>query len=48
MSWHPHLERHVRLLDLLQAFFAEERGKGRSYAELYELVQHAGNVVPRL
>ncbi|KAG2501801.1 hypothetical protein HYH03_000301 [Edaphochlamys debaryana] len=32
----------------LEAFFADERGKGRSYAELYELVQHAGNVLPRL
>ena len=31
-----------------QAFFADERGKGRSYSELYELVQHAGNVLPRL
>eukprot|EP00798_Chlamydomonas_sp_ICE-L_P013364 gene13364-19210_t len=32
----------------LEAFFAEERSKGRSYADLYELVQHAGNVLPRL
>ncbi|KAK9832171.1 hypothetical protein WJX74_001409 [Apatococcus lobatus] len=32
----------------LQAFFREERRKGRSYADLYELVQHAGNVLPRL
>ncbi|GLI69968.1 hypothetical protein VaNZ11_014715 [Volvox africanus] len=32
----------------LEAFFSDERGKGRSYAELYELVQHAGNVLPRL
>ncbi|EFJ43527.1 subunit of Retromer complex [Volvox carteri f. nagariensis] len=32
----------------LEAFFADERGKGRSYVELYELVQHAGNVLPRL
>jgi vacuolar protein sorting-associated protein 35 len=32
----------------LQAFFKEEHSKGRSYADLYELVQHAGNVLPRL
>lgn len=31
-----------------QAFFGDERSKGRSYAELYEMVQHAGNVLPRL
>lgn len=31
-----------------QIFFAEEHSKGRSYADLYELVQHAGNVLPRL
>lgn len=33
---------------LPQAFFGEERSKGRSFTELYELVQHAGNVLPRL
>jgi hypothetical protein len=32
----------------LQTFFADERSKGRAYSELYELVQHAGNVLPRL
>lgn len=31
-----------------QAFFREEAAKGRSHAELYDLVQHAGNIVPRL
>eukprot|EP00967_Tisochrysis_lutea_P114294 scaffold182025_cov14-Tisochrysis_lutea.AAC.1 len=31
-----------------QAFFGDERSKGRTYAELYEMVQHAGNVLPRL
>lgn len=31
-----------------QSFFSEEASKGRAYAELYELVQHAGNVLPRL
>jgi hypothetical protein len=32
----------------MQIFFREEQKKGRSYAALYELVQHAGNVLPRL
>jgi vacuolar protein sorting-associated protein 35 len=32
----------------LEAFFAEEPSKNRSFANLYELVQHAGNVLPRL
>lgn len=32
----------------VQVFFKEEHSKGRSYADLYELVQHAGNVLPRL
>jgi vacuolar protein sorting-associated protein 35 len=31
-----------------QAFFSDEHTKGRTYSELYELVQHAGNVLPRL
>jgi hypothetical protein len=31
-----------------KAFFADEHAKGRTYSELYELVQHAGNVLPRL
>lgn len=31
-----------------QSFFSEERSKGRSCLEMYELVQHAGNVLPRL
>jgi vacuolar protein sorting-associated protein 35 len=33
---------------LLQLFFRDETGKGRSQGELYDLVQHAGNIVPRL
>lgn len=37
-----------RCLPQPQTFFADERSKGRTYAELYELVQHAGNVLPRL
>lgn len=32
----------------LEAFFMEEHKRGRSNAELYELVQHAGNILPRL
>ena len=32
----------------VQMFFREEKKKGRSFANLYELVQHAGNVLPRL
>lgn len=32
----------------LEVFFGEEHKKGRSFADLYELVQHAGNVLPRL
>eukprot|EP00882_Tetradesmus_deserticola_P010497 GHRQ01011088.1.p1 GENE.GHRQ01011088.1~~GHRQ01011088.1.p1 ORF type:complete len:692 (+),score=352.67 GHRQ01011088.1:265-2340(+) len=32
----------------LEAYFADEPSKGRTLAELYELVQHAGNVLPRL
>jgi vacuolar protein sorting-associated protein 35 len=31
----------------LEAFFMEEHKRGRSNAELYELVQHAGNILPR-
>jgi hypothetical protein len=41
--------RLLLLLSLLpQGFFADEKSKGRTYRELYELVQHAGNVLPRL
>ena len=32
----------------LDVYFREQHSKGRPYVELYELVQHAGNVVPRL
>ncbi len=31
-----------------QIFFKEEHKKGRQYKDLYELVQHAGNVLPRM
>jgi len=32
----------------LESFFVEENKRGRSNAELYELVQHAGNILPRM
>ena len=32
----------------LEQFFASEHKRGRRMLELYELVQHAGNVLPRL
>jgi len=35
-------------LGTLEIFFKEETGRGCSIAELYELVQHAGNILPRL
>lgn len=31
-----------------QLYFADEPKKGRTFESLYELVQHAGNVLPRL
>ncbi len=36
-----------QLIMSVQIFFKEEHSKG-VYADLYELVQHAGNVLPRL
>lgn len=32
----------------LETFFSAENKRGRMNAELYELVQHAGNILPRL
>ena len=32
----------------VQMFFKEEHKKGRQYSDLYELVQHAGYVLPRM
>lgn len=32
----------------LEIFFMEETRRGCSVIELYELVQHAGNILPRL
>jgi vacuolar protein sorting-associated protein 35 len=37
-----------RVVPRVQAYFGDEQSKGRSLSELYELVQHAGNVLPRL
>jgi hypothetical protein len=44
-SWDVSL---LLLLPPVQAYFADEQSKGRTLSELYELVQHAGNVLPRL
>ena len=35
-------------LGYLENYFIEEQRKGRKMAELYESVQHAGNIIPRL
>eukprot|EP00761_Pharyngomonas_kirbyi_P013948 gb/GECH01013978.1/.p1 GENE.gb/GECH01013978.1/~~gb/GECH01013978.1/.p1 ORF type:complete len:810 (+),score=182.39 gb/GECH01013978.1/:1-2430(+) len=35
-------------LSILEHYFEEEHHRGRRMEELYELVQHAGNIVPRL
>ncbi|DBA95664.1 hypothetical protein WJX82_011441 [Trebouxia sp. C0006] len=35
-------------LQHLEMFFKEEHKKGRQYSDLYELVQHAGYVLPRM
>ena len=35
-------------LQNMEIFFEEENRKGRACVDLYELVQHAGNIVPRL
>ena len=32
----------------LEVFFADEVRHGRTNLEMYELVQHAGNILPRL
>ena len=46
--WRSEVEPRCAAAAAAQAYFAEEHNKGRSYADLYELVQHAGNVLPRL
>ena len=35
-------------LRMLEVFFQEETKRGCAHAYLYELVQHAGNILPRL
>ncbi len=35
-------------LGYLENHFIEESKKGRKMADLYESVQHAGNIIPRL
>ena len=35
-------------LQRLEIFFQDETKRGRTPADLYELVQHAGNILPRL
>jgi vacuolar protein sorting-associated protein 35 len=32
----------------LEAFLSEERQSGKKMSELYEIVQYAGNILPRL
>ena len=41
-------QRALKLHAMLQMFFKEEHKKGRQYSDLYELVQHAGYVLPRM
>jgi vacuolar protein sorting-associated protein 35 len=51
LSPHKYYELYMRVfneLGTLEIFFKEETGRGCSIAELYELVQHAGNILPRL
>ena len=35
-------------LRVLESYLVDEFQKGRKVADLYELVQYAGNIVPRL
>lgn len=51
LSPQKYYELYMRAFDelrQLEMFFEEQRGKGHTASELYELVQHAGNVLPRL
>eukprot|EP00850_Spirogloea_muscicola_P001040 SM000004S14910 [mRNA] locus=s4:133208:176671:- [translate_table: standard] len=51
LSPQKYYELYMRIFDdlrHLESFFGEANRNGRSCADLYELVQHAGNVVPRL
>ncbi|CAI0392828.1 unnamed protein product, partial [Linum tenue] len=51
LSPHKYYELYMRAFDelrKLEIFFKEETRRGCSIVELYELVQHAGNILPRL
>ncbi|XP_021275286.1 vacuolar protein sorting-associated protein 35A-like [Herrania umbratica] len=51
LSPHKYYELYMRAFDelrKLEMFFKEEPRRGCSIIDLYELVQHAGNILPRL
>ncbi|KAJ1408777.1 Vacuolar protein sorting-associated protein 35 [Sesbania bispinosa] len=51
LSPHKYYELYMRAFDQLrklEMFFEEEARRGCSIIDLYELVQHAGNILPRL
>ncbi|XP_014505154.1 vacuolar protein sorting-associated protein 35B [Vigna radiata var. radiata] len=51
LSPHKYYELYMRAFDelrRLEIFFKDERRHGVAIADLYELVQHAGNILPRL
>eukprot|EP00898_Chlorokybus_atmophyticus_P001468 jgi/Chlat1/2321/Chrsp17S02605 len=51
LSPQKYFELYMRTFDelrYLEAFFSDEQKRGRAMSELYELVQHAGNILPRL
>jgi vacuolar protein sorting-associated protein 35 len=51
LSPQKYYELYMRTFDelrQLEVFFREEGKRGRTNADIYELVQHAGNILPRL
>ncbi|XVF15950.1 hypothetical protein REPUB_Repub09cG0200000 [Reevesia pubescens] len=51
LSPHKYYELYMRAFDelrKLEMYFKEEKRRGCSIIDLYELVQHAGNILPRL
>ncbi|KAL6959910.1 Vacuolar protein sorting-associated protein 35A [Sarracenia purpurea var. burkii] len=51
LSPHKYYDLYMRAFDelrKLEVFFKEENRRGCSIIDLYELVQHAGNILPRL
>ncbi|CAL5343579.1 unnamed protein product [Camellia sinensis] len=51
LSPHKYFELYIRAFDelrRLEIFFKEEDKHGCTVSDLYELVQHAGNILPRL